>query len=209
MSSEQNKAIVRRFTHPKGTAMDINWQGSTQINAPVEQVYRYLADFPRHCEWAQTLERMEQIRVGDSTGIGARYLTIERQAMQADRKPYEQLTRGMRVKTLCEVRELTPSRRIAWHAHTAPKAMGLYADLDFELAPAADGGTLLTQHYRFHQPPILVFMFKLMFSSNVEAKGNAQWDASLRNIKAILEQAADGAPAAYLEPRRAASGATT
>jgi hypothetical protein len=34
MSSEQSKVIVRRFTHPKGTAMDINWQGSTQINAP-------------------------------------------------------------------------------------------------------------------------------------------------------------------------------
>ena len=75
--------------------MDINWQGSVQINAPVEQVYRYLADFPRHCEWAQTLERMEQIRAGDSTGIGARYLTFERQAMQADRKPYERLTRGV------------------------------------------------------------------------------------------------------------------
>ena len=187
--------------------MDIYWQGSTQINAPVEQVYRYLADFLRHCEWAQTLERMEQIRAGDSTGIGARYLTVERQAMQSDRKPYEQLTRGMRVKTICEVRELNPNRRIAWHAHTAPKAMGLYADLDFELAPAV-GGTLLTQHYRFHQPPIMVFMFKLMFGSNVEAKGNAQWDASLRNIKAILEQAADVGPAAHLESRHESSGMT-
>ena len=188
--------------------MDINWQGSVQINAPVEQVYRYLADFPHHCEWAQTLERLELIRPGDSAGVGARYLTFERQAMQADRKPYEPLTRGMRVKTICEVRELTPNRRIAWHAHTAPKAMGLYADLDFELVPTADGGTLLTQHYRFHQPPVMVFMFKLMFGSNIEAKGNAQWDASLRNIKAILEQAADVEPTEYLESRRAASGAT-
>jgi uncharacterized membrane protein len=32
--------------------MDVNWQGSIQIDAPIEQVYRYLADFPRHCEWA-------------------------------------------------------------------------------------------------------------------------------------------------------------
>jgi uncharacterized protein YndB with AHSA1/START domain len=188
--------------------MDMYWQGSTQINAPVEQVYRYLADFPRHCEWAQTLERMEQIRTGDSTGIGARYLTTERQAMQADRKPYEQLTKGMRVKTLCEVRELIPNRRIAWHGHTVPKAMGLYADLDFVLAPTMDGGTLLTQHYRFHQPPFMRFMFTLIYGSDLEAKGHAQWQASLHNIKAILEQAADVEPAAHLEAHREASGAT-
>ena len=187
--------------------MDINWQGSIRINAPIEQVYHYLADFPRHCEWAQTLERMEQVRAGDSTGIGARYLTFERQAMQADRKPYERLTRGMRVKTMCEVRELTPERRIAWHAHTAPKAMGLYADLDFELGPTEDGGTLLTQHYHFHQPAPMVLMFKLMFGRDLAAKGNAQWEASLHNIKAILEQPAEFEPAAHEKARRATSSA--
>jgi uncharacterized protein YndB with AHSA1/START domain len=181
--------------------MDINWQGSIRINAPVEQVYRYLADFPRHCEWAQTLERMERVRAGDSTGIGARYLTFERQAMQADRKPYERLTRGMRVKTMCEIRELTPERRIAWHAHTVPKAMGLYADLDFELAPTEEGGTLLTQHYHFHQPAPMVFMFKLMFGRDLAAKGNAQWEASLRNIKAILEERAGSDSTARTAPR--------
>lgn len=168
--------------------MDMNWQGSIQINAPVERVYCYLADFPRHCEWAQTLERMEQVRVGDSTGVGARYLTTERQAMQADRRPREALIRGMRVKTMCEVLELKPNRRIAWHAHTVPKAMGLYADLDFELTPTADGGTLLTQHYRFHQPAPAVFLFKLMFGRDLETKGSAQWEASLRNIKIMLEE---------------------
>jgi hypothetical protein len=65
--------------------MDITCQGSIQIDAPLDQVYSYLADFPRHCEWAQTLERMEQIRAGDSAGVGAQYLTTEHQAMQADR----------------------------------------------------------------------------------------------------------------------------
>jgi uncharacterized protein YndB with AHSA1/START domain len=167
--------------------MDITWQGSVKINSPVEQVYRYLADFPRHCEWAQTLERMELIQAGDNSGIGARYLTTERQAMQADRKPYAPLTRGMRVKTMCEVRELTPNRHIAWHAHTVPQAMGLYADLAFDLAATADGGTLLTQHYRFHQPAPIVFMFKLMCGRDLDQKGHAQWEASLRNIKTILE----------------------
>lgn len=176
--------------------MDITWQGSIHIHVPVEQVYRYLADFARHCEWAQTLEQMEQIRAGDSAGVGARYLTTERQAMQADRRPREALTKGMRVKTICEVRELTPNRRIAWHAHTAPKATGLYADLDFEFAPTDAGGTLLTQHYHFHQPAPIGFLFRLMYGRDIAEKGYAQWEASLRNIKMILEesQSSDAIP---------------
>jgi hypothetical protein len=108
---------------------------------------------------------------------------------------------------VCEVRELIPNRRIAWHAHTVPKAMGLYADLDFVFVPAADGGSLLTQHYRFHQPPVMRFLFKLMYGSDLEAKGHAQWEASLLNIKAILEQATNVEPAAHLEAHRETSGA--
>jgi hypothetical protein len=94
----------------------------------------------------------------------------------------------MRVKTLCEVRQFEPNRRIAWHAYSVPKAMGLYADLVFELAPTGDGGTLLTQHYRFHQPAPAVFLFKLMFGKDLEAKGYAQWKAGLQNIKTIIEE---------------------
>src|SRR5262245_55469352 len=109
--------------------MDITWSGNVQIEAPAEQVYTYLAEFPRHAEWAQTVERLDLLRPGDASGVGAVYRTVERQAMQSDRKPYERLTKGMKVVTICEVRELSPSRRIAWHAHTSPRAMGLYADL--------------------------------------------------------------------------------
>jgi uncharacterized protein YndB with AHSA1/START domain len=187
--------------------MDITWQSTIQIDAPVDQVYQYLADFPRHCDWAQTLEHMEQVRAGDSAGVGARYLTTERQAMQTDRKPYAALSSGMRVKTMCEIRELTPNRRIAWHAHTVPQAMGLYADLAFELTPAAAGGTLLTQHYRFHQPALMVFMFKLIYGRDLDQKGYAQWEAGLRNIKAILEENTADKPAIANERRPIAHSA--
>jgi uncharacterized protein YndB with AHSA1/START domain len=187
--------------------MDTNWQGTIRIDAPIDQVFSYLADFPRHCEWAQTLERMEQIRAGDSAGVGARYLTIERQAMQSDRKPREALTRGMRVKTMCEVRELMLNRRIAWHAHTVPQAMGLFADLSFELTPDADGGVLLTQNYRFHQPGPMVLLFKLIFGRDIAAKGFAQWEAGLSNIKAILEGGGAGASNAQAVPQRFADSA--
>lgn len=167
--------------------MDIQWQESIQIDQPVELVYAYLADFPRHAEWAQTLARLEQVRPGDSNGVGVQYLTFERQAMQANRSPGEKLRKGLPVKTLCEVRELTPNRRIAWYARTVPQT-GLYADLAFELTSDNGNGTLLTQHIKFHQPGLLAFIFRLIYGRDVRQKGYAQWAAGLRNIKAILEQ---------------------
>src|SRR4051794_4987125 len=75
----------------RGGIVERHWTGTINLDAPVEAVYRYLADLPRHCEWAQTLERMELQRAGDAAGIGARYLTFERQAFQNDCRPRESL----------------------------------------------------------------------------------------------------------------------
>jgi hypothetical protein len=175
--------------------MDITWQSSVQINAPIEQVYSYLADFPRHCEWAQTVERLDLVRAGDSSGVGAQYLTTERQTMRADRKPRAPLTGGEPDQTLCEVRELMPHRRIAWHAHLLPDAAP-HADLDFELAPIEHGGTLLTQHQRLAVPDEMMAEIERAFGQGALSKVHAQWEAGLRNIKIILEEDAGGAQGA-------------
>lgn len=173
--------------------MEHHWEGSIHIAAPLTRVYRYLADLPRHCEWAQTLERMEQVRLGDSRGIGATYRTDERQAFHSDRRPRESLTNRKAFKgtTVCEVRELVPDRRIAWHAYAVPR-IGVHADLAFDLTPRTDGGTMLTQRITMHQPALPLWVFrKLVFKMSAEemtAKAEAQWRASLRNIKAILEE---------------------
>jgi uncharacterized membrane protein len=167
--------------------MDIQWQNSIQINRSVDQVYSYLADFPRHAEWAQTVVNLAQINPENGSGVGARFVTTERQAMQTDRKPLEVITKGMLAKTMCEIRELIPNRRIAWHAHFVPN-VGTHAELSFELAPTTDGGTLLTQTSCFYQPGPIYLVFRLIFGSGLQQKAHAQWDASLRNIKTILEQ---------------------
>lgn len=171
--------------------MDITWQGDVQIAAPIGQVYRYLADFPRHSEWAQTVVRLELVRAGDGTGVGAQYLTTERQTLQADRKPREPLTKGEPDQTLCEVRELMPNRRIAWHAHMLPDA-DPSADLDFDLA-AENGDTLLIQHQRLSVPDSMVAEMRRLFGSDVLELVYRQWEAGLRNIKAILEERAASA----------------
>lgn len=171
--------------------MESQWQGSVRVDAPVEEVYRYLADFPKHCEWAQTLARMEETKAGDSAGIGRTYKTTERQAFQSDRGPREELTKGFKGTTVCEVRELVPNRRIAWHSYALPK-MGVSADLAFDLSSDAAGGTTVTQRITMHQPalPMLIFrtfVFK-MSAAEMEKRARAQWQASLANIKAILEE---------------------
>lgn len=175
--------------------MDSTWQGSVDISAPIERVYDYLADFPRHCEWAQTLERMEQKSAGDVSGVGAVYKTFERQAMHADRKPNGPLPdKAFKGITQCTVTDLRRPNAIGWKAHPIPVSMGIHAESQFELASIEPGTTRLTQTIHMHQPwlPLQIFS-RIAFKTNpteMEAKARAQWRASLDNIKHILEQPA-------------------
>jgi uncharacterized membrane protein len=166
--------------------MDVNWQSSIQIEAPVEHVYRYLADLPRHAEWAQSVERLELTRAGDSSGVGATYRTAERQDWQTDRAPRAPLTRGVAGATMCEMVELIPNRRIAWRSW-APvpgvKHAGAYA---FELSSDGNGGTRLTQSAALNDNWLGDIVSRLVFKTTPE-KARAQWQASLSNIKTILE----------------------
>lgn len=165
--------------------MEHIWRQTIRIDAPVEEVYAYLADFPRHTEWAQTVVRLEKIADGGPSGTGARYKTTERQAFQTDRKPRQPLTKGMKATTVCEVMELIPNRRISWRANPSPN-FGIQANLSFDLAPA-NGGTDLTQAIHMRQGRFGSLIGKYLFRATPE-KADAQYAASLRNIKAILEE---------------------
>src|SRR5690348_2730706 len=96
--------------------MDVSWQATIAIDRPVEEVYRYLADLPRHAEWAQSVIQLELVRAGDSAGVGAVYRSAERQDWQTDRAPRAAITRGVAGTTMCELTELIPNRRIAWRS---------------------------------------------------------------------------------------------
>jgi uncharacterized protein YndB with AHSA1/START domain len=180
--------------------MDMNWQGSVDIAAPVDKVYAYLADFPKHCEWAQTLEAMEQTKPGDVRGVGAVYKTTERQALQADRPPRGPMPEGaFKGTTECEVTELVPNSRIAWRAHPKPVGMGVHAEMSFDLKPVDPNTTHLVQNVKFHQAWLTDQIFrKIVFRkmmANAETKQEAQWQGSLNNIKAIMEEPSGVVPA--------------
>ncbi len=173
--------------------MKIEWKGQIHIHCSVHEVFAYLLDFQRHAEWAQTVVKLEKVQGGDASGVGAVYRTFERQALQANRQPGEALLKGMTAKTLCTITEVVSNTRIAWHSHTVPKT-GMYADWMFEFSSVPDGGMLLTQSTSFHQPGIMAAVFSLMFRGNLRAKSFAQFDASLRNIKLILERHSQSVP---------------
>src|SRR4051812_15375395 len=129
-----------------GTDVEEHWSGSVEIAASPETVYNYLADFPKHCEWAQTLDRMEQKQAPGPDGTGAVYKTYEVQAMHADRAPKGPLpTKGFKGTTQATVTELIPNKRVAWKAHPVPIKMGTSSRHRMELEPTANGGTKLTQ----------------------------------------------------------------
>jgi hypothetical protein len=179
----------------KREVMHVAWEGTVEVAAPLEFTYRYLADLPRHGEWAQSVERMELQHPGDADGVGARYLTYERQALHHDRQPHQSLVDrgGIVEKTLAEVRELVPNRRIAWHAHSVPRK-NIRADIAFDLAPIARDGTAVTQRISMHfsLPALLLARLLLRVSpAELRSKSETQWQASLQNIKLILEEAAE------------------
>ncbi|MDP9312371.1 MAG: SRPBCC family protein [Chloroflexota bacterium] len=169
--------------------MDIRWQGEIHIAASYDVVYEYLANFPRHAEWAQTIERMEQRKQGDEYGVGAQYHTWERQGMQSNRAPGEPITMGRPVETLAEVRELSPSYRIVWQARTVQKPL-MSAELSFDLKADAGGGTRLLQRIYLHTSKPYDLLDKLRHRTDpviLRAQLRAQWEAGLRNIKEIVE----------------------
>ena len=167
----------------------IAWQGTVTIHAPVEQVYRYLADLPRHAEWAQSVQTLELVSPGDKAGVGARYRAIERQIWQTDRRPRAPLTDryGKTGDFLCEMRELVPNKRISWHAWAPYPVVKHLGDYAFELASDGNGGTALVQRSTLTDNWLGFLVSRLVFKTTPE-KARAQWAASLANIKTILEE---------------------
>ncbi len=106
------------------------WQfeASIDIEAPVSEVYRYLADFPRHPEWSSASLTYLRMLTPGPIGVGSQFEAGEQ-------VPSKQVTRS-------RITALEPNRRIAW------RSMGvrglLPVDWEFLLS-GSDGGTHLVQ----------------------------------------------------------------
>jgi len=127
------------------------------IQAPIDRIYAYLADFRKHPEWAKNLSRVTQMTPGPisvgtvfKTQEGAPPLSFLQQlrmmvpfmlGILGGAKPYSE----------AKITELEPPKRIAWQAGI-PKGDGFFNFAEWEFVLEAQGGaTCLTQ--RFHWKP--------------------------------------------------------
>lgn len=147
------------------------WQSevSIDVDAPAEDVYRYLADFPTHREWSSArMSGLRQLTPGP-VGVGSEFEASE--------------TVPAKVVTYSRITALEPNRRIAWHSWFG-KLMA--ADWEFELSEH-DGVTRLVQRSRW-QPgnPGMALFHRLVRRRRIPVENLH----SLERIKAAVERVA-------------------
>ena len=136
------------------------------IDAPAADVYRYLADFPRHREWSSA--RMSELKalMPGAVGVGSEFEAAE--------------TVPAKVVTYSRITALEPNRRIAWHSWFGKQ---MAADWEFELTENG-GATHLVQRSRW-QPgnPGMAVFHRLVRRRRIPIENQH----SLEQIKSALE----------------------
>lgn len=150
-------------------------QTSITIQAPVETVYAYLADFPKHAEWARNIGSVTQIGAGPIE-IGTRFKT-------AEGPPPVKLTQkikmmlhfargifgGAKPYSVAKITALDPPGRIGWEAGI-PKGDGFFNFVEWEFILEPQGtSTHLTQRYHWQpQNPTAERMVKAAGMPGIE-----------------------------------------
>lgn len=136
----------------------------TQIKAPAEKVFAYIANLEKHPEWTHC---SEITKTSDGpVGVGTWYNSVGKNL-------------GMTTREKVEITECQPNQRFSWRAHGA---MGMDFDWSFEVKPQ-DGGTLLIERL---QPPAgpLANILWMLFAQRETRKGVPE---GLAKIKQKLE----------------------
>lgn len=168
-----------------GGGMQIEWQGTIDVSPAPEAVYAYLADFRRHGEWATSLVRVTQTGAGNPDGVGARFEAVERASDPVGDGWRGRIPRRREAKSVCEVTELVPGKRIAWVAHPKPKVGG--ARIRFDLLPTIDGGTRIVQTVEERYPLPAALVLRYAFGMG-EPEVVRMFDASLETLRVTIER---------------------
>jgi uncharacterized protein YndB with AHSA1/START domain len=119
----------------------VSFDTSVLINAPVETVYNYVADFPRHVEWNEEPLKMTPLQDG-SVEVGNKYQTDEanpsnlsfgQKVMFAVAEPVMKLMYGAQDYTEAEITALEPNQRIAWKARLPSTKKGDLMRMSWEI----------------------------------------------------------------------------
>lgn len=139
---------------------------SVEISAPVEDVYRRLADFERHSDFSRGLAKVEKILSGP-IAVGTQFKAQE--------------IVPSRFSSYSEITSLDAPRRVAWKAWV-PGFMR--TEWEYLLTPQA-GGTHLVQHVQFDGASLTgSLMLHLLRRRQVPRENQA----TLSAIKVALEK---------------------
>ncbi len=137
---------------------------SIDIDAPPDEVYRYLADFGRHAEWSMSVAVLEQVTPGP-VGVGTEFKASE--------------TLPQELVSFARITALEAPSLIGWESTDHQVFRTRWS---FALSPR-NGGTHLVQRVRFEPIGTLGEQILLMRKEQVPAE-NQQ---SLIRMKEILE----------------------
>ncbi len=171
-----------------------SYQTDIHINAPIEKVYRFIADFPRHVEWNHAPQTMTALTEGE-IGVGSQFRTEEsnpsnmpffQKTMMLVMAPLGRLLFGIEGYTVAEITALNPNKRVAWTAHIPGRRGKKLMQMHWELLlDERNGGTQVIQTCRI-DPPADSPMFK-MVTEEWAVNGKSETTLNLKRLKAILE----------------------
>ena len=160
------------------------WEGSVHIDAPVDQVFPYLADFYRHPEWDRATVKVEKMKEGDSSGVGAEWRIHETFDLFSLGPAGSDVKKGTGlVKRV--VREVVPNRKVEWHAHPIPR-LGVTADYLFRVEPER-GGTKVTQQVTFNVPGVLDAVARVV-ARNLDTNLRQIWPRNLQQLESLVTE---------------------
>jgi uncharacterized membrane protein len=160
------------------------WEGSVHIDAPVDQVFPYLADFYRHPEWDRATIKVEKMKEGDTNGAGAEWRIHETFDLFSLGLKEADVKRGTGlVKRV--VREVVPNRKVEWHAHPIPR-LGVTAEYLFRVEPER-GGTKVTQQVTFNVPGIVDAVARVI-ARNLDTNLRQIWPRNLQQLETLVTQ---------------------
>ena len=174
----------------------VSFETSVTVNAPIQAVYDYVADFPRHVEWNHQPQEMKSLTPGP-VAVGSQYETVEempenmsmiQKIMFGVMMPVIKWRTGTNGNTIAEITALESPNRVAWKAHMPSKKKGDLMRMNWELRLAEQGGsTEVTQRCEVIPPPESPFA-KMAANQDMADMSKAGVQANLQRMKAIVEK---------------------
>lgn len=172
----------------------VSYETSVNIKAPVDAVYGYVADFPRHVEWNHQPKKITPLTDGP-VRVGSQFQTVEQnpsnmktsqKVMFAVMGPVMKLVYGTQGYTVAEITALEPKERVAWKARAPSTKKGDIMRMNWELLLKSNGnGTDVTQRCEVAPPD--ESPAARMINEDMARQGREEATANLMRLKSILE----------------------